>query len=78
MGIDARKAYIDSEYAIIITKKKGKQNSTQQYIFTDKIELLTGIASMTEQLILKGVLTKADILEARMGATRGESKHEGF
>lgn len=73
MDSDIRKSYIDSEYAIIITKKKGKQNSRQQYMFTDKAELLTGIASMTEQLILKGVLTKADILEAvRMGATRGE------
>lgn len=73
MDIETRKAYINSEYAIVITKKKGEPNSTQRYIYTDKIELLTGIASMTEQLILKGVLTKADILEAvRMGATRGE------
>ena len=57
-----------------VTKKKGEPNSIQRYIFTDKIELLVGIASMTEQLILKGVLTKADIQQAvRMGAEKGEN-----
>ena len=53
MNIETRKAYINSEYSIVITKKKGEPNSIQRYIFTDKIELLVGIASMTEQLILK-------------------------
>ena len=75
MDTETRRAYIDSEYAIIITKKQGDLNSIQRYIYTNKFELLTGIASMTEQLILKGVLTKADILEAvRIGATKGEAK----
>ena len=73
MNIETRKAYINSEYSIVITKK-GEPNSIQRYIFTDKIELLVGIASMTEQLILKGVLTKADIQQAvRMGAEKGEN-----
>lgn len=75
MDTETIRAYIDSEYAIIITKKQGELNSIQRYIYTNKFELLTGIASMTEQLILKGVLTKADILEAvRIGATKGEAK----
>ena len=75
MDTETRRAYIDSEYAIIITKKQGDLNSIQRYIYTNKFELLTGIASMTEQLILKGVLTKADILEAvRIGVTKGEAK----
>ena len=74
MNIETRKEYINSEYSIVITKKKGEPNSIQRYIFTDKIELLVGIASMTEQLILKGVLTKADIQQAvRMGAEKGEN-----
>ncbi len=68
-----KQQYINTEYSIVISKKKGQKNSTQLYSFNHPIELQTGIASMTEQLILKGVLTKADILEAvRMGATRGE------
>lgn len=75
MDTETIREYIDSEYAIIITKKQGELNSIQRYIYTNKIELLTGIASMTEQLILKGVLTKAEILEAvRIGATKGEDK----
>lgn len=75
MDTETIRAYIDSEYAIIITRKQGELNSIQRYIYTNKFELLTGIASMTEQLILKGVLTKADILEAvRIGATKGEAK----
>ena len=75
MDTETIRAYIDSEYAIIITKRQGELNSIQRYIYTNKFELLTGIASMTEQLILKGVLTKADILEAvRIGATKGEAK----
>jgi len=74
MDTETIREYIDSEYAII-TKKQGELNSIQRYIYTNKIELLTGIASMTEQLILKGVLTKAEILEAvRIGATKGEDK----
>lgn len=75
MDTETRRAYIDSEYAIIITKKQGDLNSIQRYIYTNKFELLTGIASMLEQLILKGVLTKVEILEAvRIGTTRGEDK----
>ena len=65
--------YINCEYSIVITKKKGEPNSIHMYRFKQKRELLTGIASMTEQLIGRQVLTKADILMAvRLGAKRGE------
>ena len=69
-----KQLYINTEYSIVISKKKGQKNSTQLYSFNHPIELQTGIASMTEQLIKRGVLTKADILQAvRMGAEKGEA-----
>lgn len=69
--------YINTEYAIVIKKKKGEKNSTQLYSFNHPIELQTGIASMTEQLIKRGILMKADILQAvRMGAKKGEAYSE--
>lgn len=58
------KEYMNCEFRIEIKKEKGKLNSLQTYEFSNFLELLTGIASMTEQLIKKQILTEEDIKEA--------------
>ena len=65
------KEYIDCEFRIEIKKKRGKLNSIQIYEYSNPIELLTGIASMTEQLISKNVIDENQIKTAiERGARR--------
>lgn len=67
--------YRDCEFRIEIKKKKGKLNTIQTYEFSSQLELLTGIASMTEQLISKNVIDENQIKTAiEMGARRAKWK----
>lgn len=69
------KEYIDCEFRIEIKKKKGELNTIQIYKYNNPIELLTGIASMTEQLISKNVIDENQIKTAiEMGARRAKWK----
>ena len=69
------KEYIDCEFRIEIKKKKGDLNTIQIYGYSNPIELLTGIASMTEQLISKNVNDENQIKTAiEMGARRAKWK----
>ena len=69
------KEYIDREFRIEIKKKKGKLNTIQIYEYSNPIELLTGIASMTEQLISKNVIDENQIKTAiERGARRARWK----
>lgn len=69
------KEYIDCEFRIEIKKRKGKLNTIQIYEYSNPIELLTGIASMTEQLISKNVIDENQIKTAiEMGARRAKWK----
>lgn len=56
--------YMNCEFRIEIKKEKGKLNSLQTYEFSNYLDLLVGIASMTEQLILKRILDDNLIKEA--------------
>lgn len=56
--------YMNCEFRIEIRKEKGKLNSLQTYEFSNPLDLLVGIASMTEQLILKRILDDNLIKEA--------------
>lgn len=69
------KEYIDCEFRIEIKKKKGELNTIQIYGYSNPIELLTGIVSMTEQLISKNVIDENQIKTAiEMGARRAKWK----
>lgn len=63
--------YKKCEFRIEIKKERGKLNSLQTYEFSNPLELLTGIASMTEQLISKGI---ADENEIKMAVEMGGKK----
>lgn len=63
--------YKNREFRIEIRKDKGKMNTLQTYEFSEYFELLVGIATMTEQLIKKQILTEEELKEAvEMGAKR--------
>ena len=69
------KEYIDCEFRIEIKKKKGELNTIQIYGYSNPIELLTGIASMTEQLISKNVIDENQIKTAiEMGVKKAKWK----
>lgn len=69
------KEYIDCKFRIEIKKKKGELNTIQIYGYSNPIELLTGIASMTEQLISKNVIDENQIKTAiEMGVRRAKWK----
>lgn len=69
------KEYEDCEFSIVIKKEKGELNTIQIYKYNNPIELLTGIASMTEQLISKNVIDENQIKTAiEMGARRAKWK----
>ena len=63
--------YRECEFRIEIKKERGKLNSLQTYEFSNPLELLTGIASMTEQLISKGI---ADENEIKMAVEKKKKK----
>lgn len=67
--------YRDCEFRIEIKKERGRLNSLQTYEFSNPLELLTGIASMTEQLIRKGIADENEIkMAVEMGVRRSEWK----
>lgn len=53
--------YRECEFRIEIKKERGKLNSLQTYKFGNPLELLIGIASMTNQLIIKGIASEDEI-----------------
>lgn len=67
--------YRDCEFRIEIKKERGKLNSLQTYEFSNPLELLTGIASMTEQLISKGITNEDEIkMAVEMGVSNANKK----
>ena len=51
----------NAEFSIKVWKEKGKQNTKQEYRFSDKSEILTGICSMIERLIDTNIITLEDM-----------------
>lgn len=63
--------YKNCKFRIEIKKDKGKLNTIQTYEYSTVLELLTGIASMTEQLISKKIIKENEIKFAvEMGAKK--------
>lgn len=63
--------YKECEFRIEIKKERGRLNSLQTYEFSKPLELLTGIASMAEQLISKGIASEDEIkMAVEMGASK--------
>lgn len=64
----AENEYKNCESRIEIKKDKGRLNTIQTYEYRTVLELLTGIASMTEQLVSKKIIKENEIrLAVEMG-----------
>lgn len=62
MIFNSEKDYIeDAEFSIKVWKEKGETNTQQEYCYSEKPELLTGICSMIERLITMGKITIEDM-----------------
>ena len=62
MIFDSEKDYIENaEFSIKVWKEKGKENTQQEYCYSEKAELLTGICSMIERLITMEKITIEDM-----------------
>ena len=62
MIFDSEKDYIENvEFSIKVWKEKGKESTQQEYCYSEKPELLTGICSMIERLITMGKITIEDM-----------------
>lgn len=70
-----KKEYIEKDFYISIKKEKGRINTSQEYMFSEPLDLLVAIASMTERLISKKILKEKDIIEAvEMGAKKANER----
>ena len=70
-----KKEYIEKDFYISIKKEKGRINTSQEYMFSEPLDLLVAIASMTEKLISKKILKEKDIIEAvQMGAKKANER----
>lgn len=62
MIFNSEKDYTENaEFSIKVWKEKGKQNTQQEYCYSEKSELLTGICSMIERLITMKKITVEDM-----------------
>lgn len=62
MIFDSEKDYTENaEFSIKVWKEKGKENTQQEYCYSEKPELLTGICSMIENLITMKKITIEDM-----------------
>lgn len=62
MIFNSEKDYTENaEFSIKVWKEKGKQNTQQEYCYSEKSELLTGICSMIERLITMKKITIEDM-----------------
>ena len=70
-----KKEYMEKNFYISIKKEKGRINTSQEYMFSEPLDLLVAIASMTERLISKKILKEKDIIEAvEMGAKKANER----
>lgn len=70
-----KKEYMEKDFYISIKKEKGRINTSQEYMFSEPLDLLVAIASMTERLISKKILKEKDIIEAvEMGAKKANER----
>lgn len=70
-----KKEYMEKDFYISIKKEKGRINTSQEYMFSEPLDLLVAIASMTEKLISKKILKEKDIIEAvQMGAKKANER----
>lgn len=66
---------MEKDFYISIKKEKGRINTSQEYMFSEPLDLLVAIASMTERLISKKILKEKDIIEAvEMGAKKANER----
>ena len=62
MVFNSEKDYTENaEFSIKVWKEKGKENTQQEYCYSEKSELLTGICSMIERLITMKKITIEDM-----------------
>lgn len=62
MIFNSEKDYTENvEFSIKVWKEKGKENTQQEYCYSEKPELLTGICSMIERLITMEKITIEDM-----------------
>ena len=62
MIFNSEKDYTENaEFSIRVWKEKGKESTQQEYCYSEKNELLTGICSMIERLITMKKITIEDM-----------------